>query len=221
MNTFVVDRESITIPNWVKDLATFRRWAYSAEFPEEGRICYLQGEVWVDMSKEQAFSHNQVKNAYAFTLTGLAQERGAGRFFPDGMLFTNERAGLSCRPDGMFVAEMSFENELVLLVAGEEEGFVELEGSPDMVLEIISTSSVKKDKRILPQLYWQAEVKEYWLVDVREDRCDFDIFRHGPRGYHAARKQAGWLKSNVFGLSFRLLCDQDKRGHPVFTLQYR
>jgi len=60
--TLVVERDSVTIPAWVDDLDSFRRWARSDEFPESGRICFLNGEVWVDMSKEQAFWHNQVKS---------------------------------------------------------------------------------------------------------------------------------------------------------------
>jgi Uma2 family endonuclease len=221
MNTFVVDRESVSIPDWVEDLDSFRRWARSEEFPDEGRVCYLQGEVWVDISKEQAFSHNQVKNAYAYTLTGLANTRVPGRFFPDGMLLTNESAGLASRPDGIFVAEATLDAGLVRLIEGDEEGFVELEGSPDMVMEIISTSSVKKNKRTLPPLYWQAKISEYWLVDARDQRLDFDILRHTPRGYVPNRKQGGWVKSNVFGCSFRLSRNMDKRGHPVFAVETR
>lgn len=34
---------------------------HSGEFPETGRICFLDGEVWVDMSMEQLYTHNQVK----------------------------------------------------------------------------------------------------------------------------------------------------------------
>ena len=31
MNTFVIDADSITVPDWVEDLASFRRWAQSDE----------------------------------------------------------------------------------------------------------------------------------------------------------------------------------------------
>ena len=44
--------EPIQIPAWVADRASFLRWAESDEFPEHGRIDYLQGQIWVDLSQE-------------------------------------------------------------------------------------------------------------------------------------------------------------------------
>src|SRR5690349_1237863 len=43
--------DHVDIPLWVIDLDSFRRWMDSDDFPEEGRINYIKGEVWVDMSK--------------------------------------------------------------------------------------------------------------------------------------------------------------------------
>src|SRR6266851_1013564 len=80
--TLFVDGNSVCIPAWVHDLDSFRHWARSDEFPQTGRICYLNGEVWVDMSKEQIFSHNQVKSEFNVTLGGLIRSNRLGRFFP-------------------------------------------------------------------------------------------------------------------------------------------
>ena len=41
-------------------------------------------------------------------------------------------------------------------------------GAPDLVVEIISTSSVKKDKKIKRELYERHGIKEYWLVDYTQ-----------------------------------------------------
>jgi len=82
MNTIVLDDQAVHIPAWVTDLAAFRRWVRSDEFPEKQRICYLKGEVWVDLSKEPFFSHNQVKGE--FTIVGREEGTGtlhAGRRF--------------------------------------------------------------------------------------------------------------------------------------------
>jgi Uma2 family endonuclease len=90
-----------------------------------------------------------------------------------------------------------------------------------MVLEVVSDSSVQKDEELLRRAYWEAGVREYWLVDARKTPIRFDILRHGPRGYAAARKQDGWLKSAVFGKSFRLTQAENDLGHPEFTLGLR
>jgi len=221
MTTLVVDQDRVQIPPDLRDLASFRRWVCSADFPQAGRICYLTGEVWVDMSKEQVFSHNQVKGEYTRVLGGLAKANSLGRFFPDGVLLTNPDADLSCQPDGMFVSRDSLRRRKVRLREGAEEGPVELEGTPDMVLEVVSPGSVDKDTITLRDLYWLAGIQEYWLVDARGQRLEFDILHHGPRGYVGTRKQGGWVKSAVFATSFRLLRQEDELGHPEFTLEVR
>lgn len=90
-----------------------------------------------------------------------------------------------------------------------------------MVLEVISESSVQKDEVILKEAYWEAGIAEYWLVDARKQALRFDIFRHTSKGYVATRKQAGWLKSGVFGKSFRLRKRTNVLGHPDFILDVR
>src|SRR5205085_733829 len=150
----------VFIPEWVETLLAFRRWCDSAEFPEEGRIDYLQGEVWVDMSPEQIFSHNQVKAEYNYVLFGLAKKEKPGRYFPDGARWSNLDADISVVPDGLFISNESMREANIQLIEGAREGYVEIDGLPDIVLEIISDSSVKKDTKRLPTLYWEAGVKE-------------------------------------------------------------
>jgi Uma2 family endonuclease len=220
MSTIVVEDQTVHIPPWVGSLESFRRWTESDEFPESGRICYLKGEVWVDMSREQVFTHNQVKNEFGFVLTGLAKRDHLGRFFPDGVLLTNVQADISVRPDGLFVSMETMGSKRVRLIAGAEGGFVELEGSPDMVLEIISRSSVTKDRTMIED-YAEAGIREYWLVDARSEPLIFDIMRLGSKGYTPARKAAGWIKSSVFNKAFRLSQRRNSLGHPDYTLSVR
>ncbi len=219
MSTIVLDKMVVRIPPGVDDLKSFRRWAHSDEFPDNGRICYLNGEVWVDMSKEQIFTHNQVKGEIAIVLGSLVKTDRLGRFFPDGVLLSNVSADLASQPDGTFVSNETFKAGRVRLIEGVEEGYVELEGTPDMVLEVVSPSSVEKDTVELRDLYWQAGIREYWLVDARGPRLVFDILYHSAKGYLATRKQGGWLKSAVFQMSFKLTHHTDHLGHPDYQLE--
>jgi Uma2 family endonuclease len=109
----------------------------------------------------------------------------------------------------------------VRLIEGKEHGFVELEGSADMVLEVLSDSSEDKDLLILHRQYWEAQVREYWVVDARRDPLLFIIHRRGPKGFIAVRKQNGWSKSAVFGKSFRLVRQHDALGNPQFHLHVK
>src|SRR5262249_57136979 len=108
----------IRVPDWVVDLDTFHRWVDSEEVAERARISYLRGEVWVDMSEGQLFSHNQVKTEYAIVLGGLAKTGRRGRCFIDGVRVSNVEAGLSHNPDGVFVLQRSLDAGRVRLVRG-------------------------------------------------------------------------------------------------------
>ena len=221
VNTVVVDGESVHIPGWVVDLESFRRWVHSDEVPEKLRVCFLDGEVWVDMSKEQFFPHNQLKHEISFVLTGLIRAGRLGHYVPDGMLLTNVEANLSAGPDGAFVSRDSMRSGRARLVEGKQGGQVELEGTPDMVLEVVSDSSVKKDRVTLRDLYWKAAIPEYWVVDGRGEEMEFDILRCTAKGYVPARKQGGWIKSAIFGKSFRLTRQADEDGNPEYILEIR
>ena len=221
MKTFVVEERTLHIPAFVHDLSSFRRWFHSDEFPKTGRVCFLRGELWVDMSKEQIFSHNQVKQEFNAVLGAHVKKRKLGRYFPDGILFTNLDADLSVQPDGTFVSEKRMRSGAIQMVEGTHEGYLELQGVPDMVLEVVSTSSVVKDTETLMELYWEAGIPEYWLADARGDSVDFDIFRHTPEGYESSRTQTGWAKSTVFGKLFRLTVAKDELGNLEYSLALR
>ena len=211
----------VSIPSWVVDLESFRRWADADDFPEDGRAWFLQGEVWIDMSKQQIFTHVLVKTELTMVLGNLVKTAGLGLFLGDGALLSNVAADISGVPDALFVSQATLESDGVHLVEGWETGHVEMEGAPDMVLEVVSASSVHKDTVVLRQAYWQAGIREYWLVDARQEPARFDILRRTARGYAATRKSDGWLRSAVFDKSFQLSQRVNALRHPEYTLAVR
>jgi Uma2 family endonuclease len=217
----VVIEDKVSIPGWVDSLESFRRWARSGEMPEHGWFSYFNGVIWVDVSMEQLFSHNRVKTQFTVVLGGLVETEGRGYFFSDRTLFSNPEAVLSTEPDGLFVTYDSVRSGRVRWVEGVGEGYVEVEGTPDLVLEIVSKTTVRKDTVTLRDLYWWADVREYWLVDARGESLQFDILRHTAEGYGATPAQEGWLRSEVFGREFRLTHQPDPLGHPQYTLAVR
>ncbi len=214
--------KSATIPLWVCDLESFRRWSDSRRFPEIGRISYYDGAVHVDMSKEQLYTLGQVTTAYSIGLGVLVMAKPPlGRLWIDSAYITHERADLSSVPDLVFVSFESLRLGRVRPIEGRESGYVELEGTPDMVLEILSDSSERKDSIVLRDLYWKAGITEYWIVDARGEKLVFEILKHTPKGYAKTRKVGGWLASQVFGKSFRLVQSTGADGQPEYELQSR
>lgn len=216
----VVLEERAVIPDGIRNHESYRRWARSPEFPQTGRFAYLAGKIWVDMSPEELMTHNLVKGEYAIVIGGILKRIRLGKYFHDRTLITNVTAGLSTEPDGTFVSFKTFKSRRVKLVRGVE-GWIEMAGSPDMTLEVVSVSSVKKDTVTLRELYWKAGVREYWLVNALQDKLQFDILRHTRSGYVAASKNAGWVESKVFGKSFKLTSKPDEMGFPEYTLSVR
>jgi Uma2 family endonuclease len=219
MVNILTDAERVTVPDWVVDLESFRRWVDAREVPEKARLWFLGGQVWVDMSKEQVFTHVLVKTKISARLTTLVEAEQLGLYLGDGVRLSHIGADFSVKPDGVFAAQATLTSGRVKLVEGMEEGFLELEGAPDLVLEVVSRNSVRKDKVDLRQAYWEAGIPEYWLVDARKGPLSFDVLRHGTRGYVAGRKQQGWVKSAVFGRRFRLVQRTSPLGHPDYVLE--
>jgi Uma2 family endonuclease len=221
MDTIHLEEGFVGIPEWVVDINSFRRWTESEDFPDQGSIWWLQGKVWTDMSREQIFTHNHLKTRIVSKLDALVEEGDLGLMLSDGVLLSNFDADISGNPDGSFLLKETLTSDRVRLIEGQRAGYTEVQGSADMLLEVVSDSSIHKDYDLLRKAYWEAGIREYWLVDARKAPLKFEILRHTPRGYVATRKQEGWVKSSVFGKAFRLTQRTNALGHPEFKLDVR
>jgi Uma2 family endonuclease len=137
------------------------------------------------------------------------------------MLLVNELANLSTEPDGLFYLWTTMQSGRLRLVPGQSAGFMQLEGTPDSVLEVVSDGSKVKDLVKLRDLYWKAQIPEYWLVDARADAVQFDILRHAADGYQATAAEDGWLRSGVLGHSFRIERTTDPLGFAQFVVHVK
>jgi Uma2 family endonuclease len=154
---------------------------------------------------------------------GLIQTENLGLYISDGMLLVNESAELATKPDGMFISTATIEEKRVKFAAGKRRGAIatRILGSPDIAIEIVSASSEDVDTEWLMSAYHNAGIVEYWVIDARREDIQFDIYKHGKKGYAIARKQDGWSKSIVLGRSFRLTQTSAKLGFPIFRLEVR
>ena len=170
------------------------------------------------MGDQQIFSHLLVITEFTRVLATLAAELKRGMWLTEGLRVMHSPTSFSAVPDGTFILERSLRSGRVRLVEGAEEGYVRIEGAPDVVLEVVSPSSEPKDTVQLRNDYWEIGVREYWLVDARNSPPAFDILRHSKKGYVASKDPAGWAKSAVFRKSFRLTEGIGILGHPQYTL---
>jgi Uma2 family endonuclease len=219
---FVTGSEQVDIPSWVVGFPSFRRWLHSGEFPERGKVCFINGKVWVDLSMEEFFDHGQVRTEIGAVLHRLVKETKFGRFAPEGTRYSHLSTNLSTEPDGLVISREALRTGRVKLIAEKKGNDTEVIGSPEIVIEIVSKSSEVKDTEWAMAAYFDADIAEYWLIDAREeDDIHFDIYKRGKKDFMATRNVDGWLKSAVLARSFRLIQSEDDDGNPDFTLELR
>ncbi len=208
---------------FVASLDEFRVWAHGDDFPERARIDYIAGRIEVDMTPEDYYSHGGVKVEVIGVLRNLVKSNDLGDLRADRTRISSPEADLSAEPDVVFLSYQTLDSgraRLVPKATGEPDRFVEIEGSADMVVEIVSDRSEKKDTVRLPAAYWHAGVTEYWLIDARAEELVFRIQRRGSSGYEPVPADAeGFQWSGVFQRAFRLNRRRDRRGGWAFDLE--
>jgi Uma2 family endonuclease len=219
----LLDQE-IEIPT-IRDLAEFRRWALSDEFPERGRIDFIDGRIEVDMSPEDFFTHGTLKTEIAAEIKDRVEELDLGHTLVAETRISSVPGNVSAEPDVVVISHAAFDAgraSLVPKASGEADRFVEVEGAPDLIVEIVSDSSVKKDTLRLPQAYFLAGVREFWLVDARDEDLVFQIHRRGAGKFVAAPNDAdGYQRSDVLDAFYQLERGRHARGHWIYRLRMK
>lgn len=202
----------------------FREWIHSRWYPKRARFSFLQGNLEAEMGPESLFDHNLVKGAIGSVLGTIAEQDQLGRLYVDRSLFVREDLQLATEPDLMFCLWQTLREKRVENLAYKKarKGKVEVHGCPDLIVEIVSNSSVRKDKVLLKQLYFAAGFPEYWLIDARRGRLAFIIFNRGESEYvAAAMDQEDFRPSIIFNRSLRLERYVDPIGEDAFRLVTR
>lgn len=123
-----------------------------AELPESN----LPIELWdgeLVMSPTPSFFHQKIVSRFYEALSAWVRQHKLGEtaFAPLDMVLTNTRA---TQPDVVFIST-------------ERLGIIQtrLLGAADLVAEVISPTSRRRDRIDKRDLYEQHGVKEYWLLD--------------------------------------------------------
>ncbi len=95
-------------------------------------------------------------------------------------------------PLDVSLAEHSVVQPDVIYVSAERRGIARetIEGAPDLLVEVLSPGSVRRDRGEKLGLYAQSGVREYWIVDPGERQIEFLLNESGrfmvalPSGTH-------------------------------------
>ena len=147
------------------------QWTYDdyARLPEDGkRYEVIRGELY--MSAAPRPLHQRVITRLSFYLEGFLDETRLGTAFvaPIDVILPNQ-LGDPVLPDIVFISRESL--HLV------EE--LNIQGAPQLVVEVLSPSNPAHDRSLKYELYGQAGVLEYWIIDPRERTVEIHQLRDG------------------------------------------
>jgi Uma2 family endonuclease len=107
--------------------------------------------------------------------------------------------------DVVLNVENTVEPDLIF-VSAANSGIIQrraIVGVPDLLVEIISPSSVRRDRYDKKELYARFGVKEYWICDPANKSLEILVLREGQYSLHSSAEEKGKITSHVLtGLQF-------------------
>jgi len=161
-----------------------RRFTYADAccWPEEERWELIDGDAW-DMSPAPNPLHQEVSGRLFYRLYGHLRGHGCRVFAAPIDLLLPEA------DEADDAVETVVQPDLVVVCDGEKVRERYLYGPPDLVVEIVSPSTARRDEGIKRDRYEAAGVEEYWVIYPVEQVV------------HRYRSKAGrYGAAEVFGL---------------------
>ncbi len=137
-----------------------RRAADYWELPEGEPVELIQGRLIVSPSPNSF--HQTILMCLSKMFWDLASQSGGRAFIAPMDVVLNEDSIV--QPDLVYITQ-------------EHRGIVKqrIEGSPDLLIEILSESNARLDRVDKLNLYAEFGVAEYWIVDPKERHFDFFV----------------------------------------------
>ena len=149
-----------------------RHWTYDeyARLPDDGkRYEVIAGDIY--MSPSPRPQHQRALSRLNTALDSFSEEHGVGQVYPG--------------PIDLLLADTDYLVPDLAFVLNERTGIVSnrgIEGAPDLVVEIISPSSVLRDRGLKRERYAQFGVPLYWVVDIELRHVEVYRLAENPNG---------------------------------------
>jgi Uma2 family endonuclease len=155
------------------------------QLPEDRRYEIIDGDLF--LTPAPGTYHQRISARLQFRLTRHVLEKGVGEILnaPCDLLLSQTDV---VQPDIFFISK-------------ERQGIVKekyVSAAPDLVVEILSESTAKRDRGIKAKLYERTGVKELWIVDPWEKTIE--IFRRSEEAFvrHALFSGTDTLVTPIF-----------------------
>ncbi|HVT19522.1 MAG TPA: Uma2 family endonuclease [Thermoanaerobaculia bacterium] len=147
-----------------EDLGPYRRQDYEALGEEEPRCELILGRFYVSPSPSPL--HQIIAIMLSRQFDSIAETTG-------GIAFA--------APLDVNLAEHSVVQPDILYISAQRRTILQrkIEGAPDLLVEILSPGTARRDRGQKMQLYADFGVREYWVVDAQERQIDFLVNQGG------------------------------------------
>ena len=163
-----------------------------AKTPDDERWELLDGELVMVPAPNTYHQATQVKLGSRLNIFAEQGNLGHVFFAPTDVVLSDTDV---VQPDLLFVSR---EREHIITRAN-------IQGAPDLAIEIRSPSTADRDLTVKRRLYGEHGVKEYWLVDP--DAMTVTVLLLGQRGYREVgtyRSGQSFASPTLEGFSLRL-----------------
>ncbi len=163
-----------------------KRWTFAdlMQFDETERYEIYDGRL-IPMAPAPNLYHQRIAGRLHLLLSAFVQtgELGEVLFAPVDVVMSEEN---TAQPDLLFIAK---EN------AGIAQNLVS--GAPDLVVEILSPSSIRRDRYEKQEQYARFGVKEYWIVDPANRSLEILTLQDKRFAVHSSAVETGEAASHV------------------------
>jgi len=166
-------RESVTgtYAAQTVQLPTGKVWTYEdyALLPEDGkRYEVIRGELY--MSAAPRPLHQRVVTRLCYFLEGFLENSDIGTAYVAPIdVILPRKIGDPVQPDIVVIHRES------LHIIDE----LNIQGAPDLVVEVMSPSNPAHDRRLKYDLYAEAGVQEYWIIDPHNRSVEIHVLNYG------------------------------------------
>jgi Uma2 family endonuclease len=181
MSTAVIEKKRYTYEDYLKT-------------PDDVRYELIEGELL--MTPSPVTRHQRISRKIEFILEKFVTENNLGEVFyaPMDVYLDDENV---VEPDILFISKER------LNIIGEKN----IQGAPDVVIEIISESSAYRDMVQKKKLYAKYGVKEYWIVIPEEGSIEIYALADNKYNLRRAYNKDETLESLFLkGLNIQLGC---------------
>lgn len=175
-------------------ISTRIKFTYSdyLQLPEEKRYELIEGEFF--MVPSPSWSHQTISARLFRVIDNCVRTHKLGevRYAPLDVVLSEENV---LQPDILFVS-----SERLDIITERN-----IQGAPDLVVEILSPATAQRDKELKKKLYARYGVREYWLADP--SARTIEVMSLAEDGFESVGlyHEEGILKSPLLGgLSFEV-----------------